>query len=189
MSCANNFKRSFKHAEAVCKIDPKVLTQEQKQHVACCQDWTENEEGSNFLQRVITGGESWIYKYDLEKKGRVKSGSTVVRLATRKHTRVIQKSRSCSLFFLYSRSVITNLFHRVKQLMPHFMWKFWNVWVNVCDMYDPKCGQKRTGSCTMTMHLCTRRLLCMSFFAKNDLITMDHSSYLPDLNPWLFFVP
>jgi hypothetical protein len=28
----------------------------------------ENEEGSNFLQRVITGHEAWIYKYDLETK-------------------------------------------------------------------------------------------------------------------------
>jgi hypothetical protein len=28
----------------------------------------ENEEGSNFLQRVITGDESWIYEYDLETK-------------------------------------------------------------------------------------------------------------------------
>jgi hypothetical protein len=33
------------------KIIPKVLTQEKKQHVVCCQDWMENEEGSNFLQR------------------------------------------------------------------------------------------------------------------------------------------
>jgi hypothetical protein len=46
------------------KIIPKVLTQEQKWWcVACCQDWMENEEGSNFLQRVITGDESWIYEY------------------------------------------------------------------------------------------------------------------------------
>jgi transposase len=41
------------------KIIPKVLTQEQKERcVACCQDWMENAEGSNFLQRVITGDES-----------------------------------------------------------------------------------------------------------------------------------
>jgi hypothetical protein len=46
------------------KIVPKVLTQEQKRCVACCQDWMENEEGSNFLQKVVTGDESWIYEYD-----------------------------------------------------------------------------------------------------------------------------
>jgi hypothetical protein len=28
----------------------------------------ENGEGSNLLQRVITGDESWIYEYDMETK-------------------------------------------------------------------------------------------------------------------------
>jgi hypothetical protein len=28
----------------------------------------ENKAGSNFLQRVITGDESWIYEYDPETK-------------------------------------------------------------------------------------------------------------------------
>jgi hypothetical protein len=46
----------------------KFLTQEQKRRAACCQDWMENEEGSNFLLRVITGDESWIYEYDPETK-------------------------------------------------------------------------------------------------------------------------
>jgi hypothetical protein len=34
-----------------------------------------------------------------KQKGRVKSGSTVVRLTANNHTRIVQKSRSCSLFF------------------------------------------------------------------------------------------
>jgi hypothetical protein len=64
-----------------------------------------------------------------KQKGRVKSGSMVVRLAAKKHARVIQKSRSCSLWFfffifLFEEWFITSLFHSVKQLMPLFMWKF-----------------------------------------------------------------
>jgi hypothetical protein len=58
------------------------------------------------------------------------------------------------------------LFHRVKQLMPHFTWKFWNVCVNVCDVYDLNCGQKRTGSCITTMHPRTQCLLYVSFSPK-----------------------
>jgi hypothetical protein len=55
----------------------------------------------------------------------VKSGSTVVRLAAKKCVRVVQKSTSCSLlFFIFEEWSIRNLFHGVKQLMPHFMWKF-----------------------------------------------------------------
>jgi hypothetical protein len=80
----------------------------------------EIEEGSNFLQRVITGDESWIYEYDPETKGRVKSGSSVVRLTAKKRARVIQKSRSCSLFcccflllfffFIFFRGVVHHEF-------------------------------------------------------------------------------
>ncbi|KAG5308813.1 SETMR methyltransferase, partial [Acromyrmex insinuator] len=44
------------------KIVPKVLPDEQKQRrVDCCNDWIENAQDSNFLKRVITGDESWIY--------------------------------------------------------------------------------------------------------------------------------
>ena len=43
------------------KIIPKVLTDEQKQRRGdCCNNWIENAQNSNFLERVITGDESWI---------------------------------------------------------------------------------------------------------------------------------
>jgi C4-type Zn-finger protein len=62
-------KEDLNMRKLCAKVVPKVLTQEQKrQRIACCQDWMENEEGSNFLQRVMTGDESWIYEYDPEAK-------------------------------------------------------------------------------------------------------------------------
>jgi hypothetical protein len=108
------------------KIVPKVLTREQKQrHGAYCQDWMENEECSNFLQRVVTGDESWIYEYDPETKRQSeewKHGGS---------SRSKKAHKSCSkfkimliVFFLFEECSIMNLFHRVKQLMLHFMWKF-----------------------------------------------------------------
>jgi hypothetical protein len=85
----------------------------------------ENEEGSNFLQRVITGDESWICEYDLETKRQSEDWSVVVRIAAKKCPRVVQQSRSCSLLFLiFEEWSIMNLFHRGKQLMLHFTWKF-----------------------------------------------------------------
>jgi hypothetical protein len=54
-------KEDLNMQKLCAKIVLKVLTQDQKRrHVACWQEWMENEEGSNFLQRVITGDESWI---------------------------------------------------------------------------------------------------------------------------------
>jgi hypothetical protein len=61
-------KEDFKHAEVVCKNRYKSFDSGAKTHVACCQDGMENEEGSNFLQRVITGDESWIFEYYPETK-------------------------------------------------------------------------------------------------------------------------
>jgi hypothetical protein len=44
-----------------------------------------------------------------KQKGRVQKGSMVVYLAAKKHTRVIQKSRSCSLAF-FIRGVVHHEF-------------------------------------------------------------------------------
>jgi len=54
----------------VCaKIVLKLLTPEQKlQRKECCVDWKTSEESNEFLKRVITGDESWIYEYDIELK-------------------------------------------------------------------------------------------------------------------------
>jgi len=54
----------------VCtKIVAKLLTPEQKlQQKECCVDWKTSEESDEFLERVITGNESWIYEYDIELK-------------------------------------------------------------------------------------------------------------------------
>jgi histone-lysine N-methyltransferase SETMAR len=61
-------KEDLNMGKLCAKIVPKILTQEQRRCVACCRDRMKNEEGSNFLQRVITGDEAWIYEYDPETK-------------------------------------------------------------------------------------------------------------------------
>jgi hypothetical protein len=72
--------------------------------------------------------------------------------------------------------------------MPHFMWKFWNVCMNVCDVYDLNCGQKITGSCITTMHPCTQRLLCVSFSPKRHHYHGSPLPIHPDLAPCDFFL-
>jgi hypothetical protein len=96
---------------------------QKQQHIACCQDWMENEGGSNFLQRVITGDEAWIYEYDPETRRQSEewkhSGSP--------HSKKVRKSfknQDHDHCFFFEEWSIMNLFPKVKQLMPHFMWKF-----------------------------------------------------------------
>ncbi|KFM71884.1 hypothetical protein X975_12733, partial [Stegodyphus mimosarum] len=46
---------------------PKLLTPEQMQHrVDVCTEWKERQEqeGDNFLKRIITADEAWLYHYD-----------------------------------------------------------------------------------------------------------------------------
>jgi len=52
----------------VCaKMVPKELTEKQKQRrVTFCQDLLERH--GDILGRVITGGHTWVYHYDLEMK-------------------------------------------------------------------------------------------------------------------------
>ena len=49
------------------KMVPKELTEEQKERrVTICQDLLERQ--NDILGRVITGDETWVYKYDPETK-------------------------------------------------------------------------------------------------------------------------
>jgi histone-lysine N-methyltransferase SETMAR len=61
------------------KIVPKLLTPEQKlQRKQFCIDWKALEERDVFLERVITGDESWIYKYDVELKSQSKENIRIL---------------------------------------------------------------------------------------------------------------
>jgi hypothetical protein len=91
-----------------------------------------------------------------------------------------------SVFFLFQEWSIANLFHRVKQLMPHFMCKFWNVFVNICNVYGLNCGHEldpASGQCTLALGT-----YCAWVFAENIMITTDHPSYSPDVAPCDFFL-
>jgi hypothetical protein len=85
----------------------------------------ENVEDSNFLQRVITGYESWIYESDPETKRQSEElkhgGSPCSKKARRSHSEI---KIMLIVFLIFEEWSITNLFHSVKQLMLHFIWKF-----------------------------------------------------------------
>jgi hypothetical protein len=101
-----------------------------------------------------------------KKKGRVKSGSTVVRLAAKKRARLIQNQDHAHCFF-YIRGVVHHEFvPRGKTVNAAF-------YVEVLKRLDermrcvqPELWAERTGSCITTMHPHTRHLLRFSFSPK-----------------------
>jgi len=59
----------------VCaKIVPKLLIPEQRlRRKECCADWKTSDERDEFLERIITGEELWIYEYDIKLKSQSKA--------------------------------------------------------------------------------------------------------------------
>jgi hypothetical protein len=54
----------------VSKFVPRLLTQDQREScVAICQELLDcTEEDKNFLKRIITSNETWVYGHDVETK-------------------------------------------------------------------------------------------------------------------------
>ena len=52
------------------KVVPRLLTDDQKEnHVEISQELLANANGNeNFLKKIITGDETWVYEYDVETK-------------------------------------------------------------------------------------------------------------------------
>jgi len=78
----------------VCaKIVPKQLAPEQNlRQKECCIDWKTSEESKDFLERFITGDESWLYEYDIE----LKSQSREWKQKDSRRPKKSQKSKSKS---------------------------------------------------------------------------------------------
>ena len=63
--------------ELCAKIVPKNLTIEQKENrkEVCLHLLERIQSDRNFLKKVITGDETWIFEYDLEKKANFRNGT------------------------------------------------------------------------------------------------------------------
>jgi hypothetical protein len=71
----------------------------------------ENEEGSNFLQRVITGDELWIYKYDPETKRQSEEWKHGRSPRSKKvHKSFKNQDHAHCFFFIYIRGVVHHEF-------------------------------------------------------------------------------
>ena len=112
----------------VCaKIVPKLLTAEQQlRQKECCVDWKTSEESDEFLERVITGDESWIYEYDIELKSQSRVETETFAETKKNHGEANQKSKSCCWFFFLTAMELctTNSHLRVKLSTQLSTWRF-----------------------------------------------------------------
>jgi len=171
------------------KIVPKLLTPDQKLwRKECCIDWKNSALTPNFLERVITGDESWFYEYDLE----LKTQSMEWKSKNDPRTKKCRKSRSkikvmLIVFFDYRGivhheylpegqtvnailyvEVLKRLRDRVRRVRPNLLGE--DGWILHHDNAPAHSS-----------------LLVREFLARNSITTLDHLLYSPDLAPCDFF--
>lgn len=67
--CYEILTKRLKMHRIAAKLVPRLLTDEQKtHHVQVCQELLDRSEDENFLSRIITGDELWVYGFDIKTK-------------------------------------------------------------------------------------------------------------------------
>ena len=69
-SCHHILTEKLKMHRVAAKFVPRLMTSDQQAHrVQVCQDLLDHSENDKeFLSKIITGDESWVYGYDVETK-------------------------------------------------------------------------------------------------------------------------
>ena len=69
-SCHHILTEELKMHRVAAKFVPRLMTSDQQaHHVQVCQDLLDHSENDKeFLSKIITGNESWVYGYDVETK-------------------------------------------------------------------------------------------------------------------------
>ena len=107
----------------------------------------------------------------------------------KKHAQFAATSSQCWSFFLtFDELCVRSLFHLVRLSMGSFTARFWDNWGKMWGTNCLKCGRMETGCCTMTMCLHTPHLLWGNSWQKNNMTTVPHPVYSPDLAPCDFYV-
>jgi len=93
------------------KIVPKLLSPDQKnRRIQCCQDWIDAEEGTDFLDRIITGDESWFYEFDPELKSQSMEWKKHGEPRTKKSKKARSNIKTMLIVFFYIHGIVHHEF-------------------------------------------------------------------------------
>ena len=152
-SCHNILTEELKMHRVAAKFVPRLMTSDQQAHcVQVCQDLLDHSENDKeFLSKIITGDESWVYGYDVETKVQSSQWTSKPSPRPRKARQFYPKSRCCSQFFLMVVELsTTSTFLKAPQWTRPTTLKFWNVWGMPSDGKGQNCGGVVTGFSIMT---------------------------------------
>ena len=171
------------------KFVPCLLKNDQRDHqVQVCTELQKAvRHNPNFLSRVINGDESWPYNYDLETKQQSSQWKTPSSPQPKKARQV--HSNADLFFFFLIRGIVHEEFvppgqtvngkfycevlRRMRENVRH-------KWPEMCKNGDWLLHHDNAPTHTL--------LFVREFLTKNNMTTVPHSAYSPDLAPCAFYV-
>jgi hypothetical protein len=104
---------------------PHSLTPEQRyERVTTCQDIIATDDADNFLNKIITGDETWCFAYDPERKGQILNGlvghpsAEGTEIPKVPHQEHIDHFFDSKEFVLHAKTVNAEFFRRVNYRLP-----------------------------------------------------------------------
>ena len=173
------------------KFVPRLLNSDQRDHrVQVCTELQEAvRHDPNFLSRVITGDESWVYDYDPETKQQSTQWKTPSSPRPKKARQVRSNIKSMLIIFLDIRGIVHKEFvppgqtvngkfycEVLRRLRENVRRKRPEMWKNGNWLLHHDNAPAHTS------------LVVREFLTKNNVTTVPHPAYSPDLAPCDFYV-
>jgi len=141
------------------KFVPRLLNNDQRDHRVQVRSELQKtvRHNPNFLSRVITGDESWLYNYYPETKQQSSQWKMPSSLRPRRACQFHSSIESTLIIFFltFEELCVRSLFYLVTLSMGIFTARFWDDWGTIWGANGVRCRRTDTGCCTMTMRLHT----------------------------------
>lgn len=190
-SCYEILTEKLKMHRVAAKFVPRLMTDDQKANrVRVCRELLDrSNEDENFLSRIITGDESWVYGYDIETK--VQSSQWVSQTSPRpKKARQVRSNVKVMLtVFFYAKGVVHY------EYLPEGSTVNQITYIEVLKRLRDAVRRKRPElwrSDNWFFHHdnapAHSALRTCEFLAKHSITVLPHPPYSPDLAPCDFFL-
>lgn len=173
------------------KFVPRLLSHEQKEHrLQVCRDLRQRAlDDPEFLSRIITADESWIYGYDPETKQQSSQWKSPQSPRPKKARQVKSGTKSMIIVFFDIRGIVHREFVPVGQTVNASFY---------CDVLRrlredirrkrPNLWAEKTWMLHDDNAPAHRALTTRQFCTRNEMTIVPHPPYSPDLAPCDFFL-
>ena len=187
-SCQSILTEELKVHRVAAKFVPHLMTSDQQAHrVQVIQDLLDHSENDKeFLSKIITGDESWVYGYDMETKVQSSLWTSKTSPRPKKACQVRSKIKVLlTVFFDASRVVHYEYFSEGSPVKQTY---YIEVLKRLRDAILRKRPELWWSGDWFFHHDIAPALRTREFLAKHSITVLPHPLYSPDLAPCDFFL-